>query len=88
MKTLNIDIGEGHVDINGAMNLAKERAALELGVAQEDLVIVSWYDCRADRHSPTLTSGWEDYGRSHGATLRLEINEGEYVFLCEDSGLH
>lgn len=88
MKTLNIDTGERNVGIDEAMNLAKERAASELGVTQGELVIVSWYDCKADRHSPTLTSGWEDYGKSHGATLRMEINGGEYVFLCEGSGLH
>lgn len=88
MKTLNIMTGERDLQINAAMEIARRKGAEELGIAPEDLVIVSWYDCRTNRHSPTLTSGWEDYGRSHGATLRLEINGGEYVFFCEDSEIH
>jgi len=88
MKNVNLNIGEKNVNISEAMDMAKERAALELGIAPDDVLVVSWYDCREDKHSPNLVSGWEDYGKSHGATLRLEINEGEYVFLCEDFSLH
>jgi hypothetical protein len=88
MRTINLDVGERDLNITEAMNIAKEKAAAEFGIELGDLVVVSWYDCRADKHSPSLTSGWEDYGRSHGATLRLEINEGEFVFLCENSNLH
>jgi hypothetical protein len=88
MRTVNVDAGVRDVLINEAMDIARTRGAFELGTAPEDLVIVSWYDCRADKHSPNLISGWEDYGKSHGATLRLEINDGEFVFLCEDAGIH
>lgn len=88
MRTVNVNLGERDLDITRAMKVARERGASELRIEPDDLVIVSWYDCREQKHSPNLTSGWEEYGRSHGATLRLEINGGEYVFYCEDSGLH
>ena len=88
MKTLNIEMAERELHIIEAMDLALEKGAEEIGVERDGLVIVSWYDCKADRHSPGLISSREDYGKSHGANLRVVINDGEFVFLCEDSRNH
>jgi hypothetical protein len=88
MKTINVDVGLRDISIDEAMGIGKEKAASELGISRDETVIVSWFDCRADKHSPNLISGWEDYGKSHGATLKVELNDGEFVFLCEEGLPH
>lgn len=88
MKTVNVDVGLRDISIYEAMDIVKKRAAAELGITPDETVIVSWYDCKKDRHSPNLISGWEEYGKSHGATLKVELNDGEFVFLCEEGLPH
>lgn len=88
MKTLNVDTGMRDIYIEEAMEIAKQTAAFEMDAFPEELVIVSWFDCRENKHSPSLISGWDDYGRSHGATLRVELNGGEFVFFCEKAHFH
>jgi hypothetical protein len=83
MRSVNVDTGVSVTTIGEAMDIAKKTAASEFGTTPEKLVVVSWFDCKENRHSPSLISGWEDYGESHGATLKVELDDGEYVFLCE-----
>ncbi len=68
-----------------AMQIANEIAEQKLG----DYMLLSWYDRDRDFESPQHASechadsavpGYVDYGIYHGAKLRVDFNQGQYVF--------
>ena len=68
-----------------AMELAKEEAGRHL----DDYMLMSWYDRDRDFESPqhvtesdapSATPGYVHYGISHGATFKVDIEEGRFVF--------
>jgi hypothetical protein len=73
------------VDYQVAMQLANAEAEKSLGEA----MLLSWYDRDRDFESPQHTSechqdsatpGYVDYGIHHGATLKVDIEQGRFVF--------
>ena len=74
--------------------LADYREALALAGAEaearlEDCMLLSWYDRDRDFESPAHASechadsavpGYVDYGIYHGATLKVDIEQGRFVF--------
>ena len=72
-------------DYRAAMRLASAEAERRLG----EYMLVSWYDRDRDFESPQHASechldsavpGYVDYGISHGATLRVDVERGRFVF--------
>lgn len=72
-------------DYKEAMDLANEEASKHLG----DAMLLSWYDRDRDFESPQHASechldsaipGYVDYGVSHGAKLRIDFEDGRFVF--------
>ena len=68
-----------------AMKLADEIAGERLG----DYMLISWYDRDRDFESPQHSSechqdsavpGYVDYALSHGATLKVDFEDGRFVF--------
>lgn len=68
-----------------AMELAKEVAGRHL----DDYMLMSWYDRDRDFESPqhatesdapSATPGYVYYGISHGATFKVDIEQGRFVF--------
>ena len=68
-----------------AMELANRVADERLG----EHMLLSWYDRDRDFESPqhasechqdSATPGYVDYGIHHGATLRVDIGQGRFVF--------
>ncbi len=68
---------------------AAELAGSEAEQRFEEYMLVSWYDRDRDFESPPHTSecsegckkdGYINYGLSHGATLRVDIEDGRFVF--------
>ena len=68
-----------------AMNLANAEATARLG----NHMLLSWYDRDRDFESPQHSSechsaggvpGYVDYGVSHGASLKVDIEMGRFVF--------
>jgi len=68
-----------------AMELAKEEAGQQLG----DFMLMSWYDRDRDFESPQHATesdeecavpGYVEYGVSHGASLKIDIEKGRFVF--------
>lgn len=68
-----------------AMELAKKEAADHM----EDFMLMSWYDRDRDFESPQHTSecdeedavpGYVYYGLNHGATLKVDVEKGRFVF--------
>jgi len=72
-------------DYRQAMALADEVAREKLG----EFMLLSWYDRDRDFESPQHASechqgsavpGYVDYGLYHGATLKVDIQDGRFVF--------
>ena len=72
-------------DYREAMARADAIASEQLG----DYMLISWYDRDRDFESPQHSSechqasavpGYVDYGINHGATLKVDIGEGRFVF--------
>lgn len=72
-------------DYRAAMALANREAGQRLG----EYMLLSWYDRDRDFESPQHSSechldsaipGYVDYGISHGATLKVDIEQGRFVF--------
>jgi len=72
-------------DYRQAMELANAEAAARL----DDFMLVSWYDRDRDFESPQHVSecheassvpGYVDYGLHHGATLKVDVENGRFVF--------
>lgn len=68
-----------------AMALAKDVAANRF----EDYMLMSWYDRDRDFESPPNTTecagdcrkdGYIHYGLNHGAKLKVDIEDGRFVF--------
>ena len=68
-----------------AMSLASAEAAARL----HDYMLLSWYDRDRDFEAPQHVSechaasavlGYIDYGIHHGATLRIDVEDGRFVF--------
>jgi hypothetical protein len=67
------------------VELARREAELRF----EEYMLVSWYDRDLDFESPPHTSecsgggqkdGYIHYGLNHGATLKVDIEDGRFVF--------
>ena len=72
-------------DYRAAMALAAREAAARLG----EYMLLSWYDRDRDFESPqhasechqaSATPGYVDYGLHHGATLKIDVEVGRFVF--------
>ena len=72
-------------DYRAAMRLANAEAQQRIG----EHMLLSWYDRDRDFESPQHASechqdsavpGYVDYGIHHGATLKVDIEGGRFVF--------
>jgi len=72
-------------DYRAAMQLADAEASRRLG----QHMLLSWYDRDRDFESPqhagechmdSAVPGYVDYGIHHGATLKVDIEQGRFVF--------
>lgn len=81
-----IEIDDPEVgDYRQAMSLADEKAEELLG----DYMLLAWYDRDRDFESPQHASechqdsavpGYVDYGINHGARLKIDFQQGRFVF--------
>ena len=85
VKTITLNPKTSPVDYIQAMEIANAIADEEL----KDHMLLSWYDKDRDFESPQHASechansalpGYVDYGVHHGATLKVDIEEGRFVF--------
>jgi len=83
MKVIKVDIGK-QCGYDAAMAAALKAAEAELS----DAMLVSWKNNLTGESSPNVDAcgvsdleGWEMYAESRGATLRVEVNGGDYVFI-------
>jgi hypothetical protein len=85
LTTLALQPDAPLADYRAAMQLADAEATRHLG----QHMLVSWYDRDRDFESPQHASechldsavpGYVDYGIHHGATLKIDIEQGRFVF--------
>lgn len=74
-----------------AMQLAKEEALEHM----DDFMLMSWYDRDRDFESPqhatesdepSAIPGYVYYGLNHGATLKVDVEKGRFVFFFTPIG--
>lgn len=80
-----VELDEVMTDYRAAMVRANQEAQQRLG----DYMLLSWYDRDRDFESPQHASechqdsavpGYVDYGLYHGATLKVNFEQGRFVF--------
>jgi hypothetical protein len=64
---------------------------ISLSIAQEDNsepMTLSWYDKKKERFSPNIEEctpeglpAWEAYAKNRGGRLKINLNQGEYIFI-------
>ncbi|MDH4321683.1 MAG: AF1514 family protein [Desulfobulbaceae bacterium] len=85
VEIVNLSPADGVADYNAAVTIAKGEAEKRF----EEYMLVSWYDRERDYESPPNTSergdefpkdGYIYYGLSHGAKLKVDIEQGRFIF--------
>lgn len=85
VEAVSLHPEKGVGDYREAMALAKIEAEKRLG----EYMLMSWYDRDRDYESPPNTTecageceknGYIQYAVSHGATLKVDIEDGRFVF--------
>lgn len=85
LTTIDLSPSPGPADYREAMEQADAEAEKQLG----EFMLLSWYDRDRDFESPQHSSechldsaipGYVDYGLHHGATLKVDIEKGRFVF--------
>jgi hypothetical protein len=85
LTTVELSQEPAIADYRQAIKLANNIAAERIG----EYMLLSWYDRDRDFESPQHTSechmdsaipGYVDYGLHHGATLKVNIEDGRFVF--------
>ena len=83
--TLHVEPHTPLVDFDSALAIANVQADERLG----EHMLLSWYDRDRDYESPRNASechedsavpGYVDFGISHGANLKIDIEQGRFVF--------
>jgi len=78
---------ERSLDFGQAREIADQRAR-ELC---EEPMLLAWYEAKSGKFSPPVECcsetkpGWIVYAESRGATLTIDINDEEYIFIYLDA---
>jgi hypothetical protein len=85
LTVVELEPDERVSDYRAAMRIANAEAGSRIG----QYMLLSWYDRDRDFESPQHASechldsavpGYVDYGIHHGATLKVDIEQGRFVF--------
>ena len=84
MQDVELSVGGFDLDFNTARAIAQRLAVRD----QPETMLTAWCDRAAGTHSPSCVKceigdapGWEVYGRNHGGRLRIDMNNGDFVFI-------
>jgi hypothetical protein len=81
---VKLSVNNKYLDIASATDIAK-RKAMELS---DDPMMLSWYCGKTGEYYPKTECGrsdkpaWIIFAESRGADIAININDGEYIFLC------
>ena len=84
MQHITITLKQEEADFESARQRAREIAATDNPEAE----IISWHNRDTKSQSPCClrcdfdgVPGWEVFGKNHGGRLKIDVNEGQYVFI-------
>ena len=83
MKKITLELGV----LPSGFELAKAEADAVARLEGDESMLLAWYDAARDVGFPEAREctrdqpNWEVYAENHGANLRVEVNDGAYVFL-------
>lgn len=82
MRGIGLTVSGLALDFETAQALARIAA----GSAAPEPMPLAWFDRARGRESPQVPEcqrkpGWLAYAESHGGDIRVDINDGEYVFI-------
>jgi hypothetical protein len=83
---IDVRIDEVKLDF-GAARLIADQKVMEIA---DEPMLMGWYDSHSGRFSPDVECcsehkpGWIVYAESRGATITIDINNEEYVFIYGD----
>ncbi len=82
MQTFSVWIDDPKLDFARASAMAQQMVREVYG----DVLLLAWFDRKARRASPEVPEcqhqpAWVAYAVSRGATLRVVVNDGDFVFL-------
>jgi Domain of unknown function (DUF5619) len=65
---------------------SKSFADLTVSHLSKESMIVSWYDGQKNIEHPSVPEcqhkpGWISYAEGHGGNVKIDINDGEFVFI-------
>ena len=81
---VKLSVNNQDLDIASAMDIDKQKAK-ELS---DDPMVLSWYCGKTGEYYPKAECGrtdkpaWIIFAESRGADIAININDGEYIFLC------
>ncbi|MFV1993684.1 MAG: AF1514 family protein [Acidiferrobacterales bacterium] len=86
IKNLTVKTPAPLADYRAAMVIADKLASKHMGEA----MLLSWYDNKdrdfespqhaSECHQDSAIPGYVDYGINHGASLKIDIEDGRFVF--------
>lgn len=91
MKTIMRDSHSNETEFSAAKQLAEETAAAQL----DEPILLSWYDKKRDKESPSGVSechtdcdvpGCIEYAQSRGGHLVVDIDQGDFLFCYRELG--
>jgi hypothetical protein len=94
MKKISVDMAYGELAFEEAYEIATGAAARAKGLLPDAMTVVAWYDRRSRRSSPEIgfsegqVVSWEKSGASRGADVRVDLEGGQYIFLCGSARKH
>ena len=82
LPEIGVTVTGCETDFDTAQRLAQALAARE----GKEPMLLAWFDRRRGRASPEIPEcqhqpGWLVYAQSHGGNFRVDVNQGEYVFV-------
>jgi hypothetical protein len=85
-----VELAESPADYRAAMARAQAEAAARLAAP----MLLSWYDRErnfeapqhvSECHQASAVPGYVDYAMSRGATLKIDFDQGRFVFFYRDA---
>jgi hypothetical protein len=70
---------------------AREIAGQKARELSADPMLLAWYEAKSGKFSPPVECcsetkpGWIVYAESRGATITIDINDEEYIFIYRDA---
>ena len=82
MRAIGVNVTGLELDFEAAQALAETAARRHA----DSVMLLAWFDRRRKKVSPDVPEcqqkpGWLVYGESHGGDIKVDVNQGDYIFI-------